>query len=82
MPHGENVLLINAALTILFLSDTYTGAPMISGLQMQPHTLCWQVAACSRIWASCRLRKVESASWSWKSVVCCITFECVCQYGN
>jgi hypothetical protein len=48
----KNVLLINAVLTILFLSETYAGAHTISALLRRPRTPCPQGAGCSRIWAS------------------------------
>ena len=38
------MLLVNAALTILFLSDTYSEVRTISGLPMQRRILCQKAA--------------------------------------
>jgi hypothetical protein len=48
----KNVLLINAALTILFLSDTYAGSTHDQRIADATPYPCPQAAGCSRISAS------------------------------
>jgi hypothetical protein len=49
----KNVLLINAVLTILFLSETYAGSARDKRIaEATPYPPCPQGAGCSRIWAS------------------------------
>ena len=59
----KNVLLINAVLTILFLSaDLCRAVPTTSGLRKPPPIPYPRAVGCSRIWASWRSRSTKSRS--------------------
>src|SRR3989454_836343 len=58
----KNVLLINAVLTILFLSETYEGSTPINALPIPPRTPCRRGAGGSRISASSRSRPTRATS--------------------